>query len=172
MKVMYFFLPFLFLTGCERETPQPPDPLDLLPLATQTGENTLGFLLDGEPWTPNRIFQGQYRKSDSAFLVACENVEFDDEGENAGQGFSIFTHKLAKAGSYKLSVLPSSRGSFTRLSDGCRYITFDNKPGNLSIDRFDTISRVISGSFTFMAISEDNCKDTLSITHGRFDVSF
>ena len=165
-------LAMILFAACEREAPQPTDPLDLLPPATQTGENTLGFLLDGEPWTPNRLFQGQYRESDSAFLAACENVIFDENGQNSGQGFSIFIRKLTNTGNYILSILPNSRGSYTRLDVGCRYITFDRNPGTLTISRFDTVARVIAGTFSFAAVSEDNCQDTLLVTHGRFDVSF
>lgn len=110
---IYPMKPFAWILGatllllgsaCDREEPQPVDPVSLLPPATQTGENTLGFLLDGEPWTPNRLFQGQYRESDSAFLAACENVIFDENGQNSGQGFSIFIRKLTNTGNYILSM--------------------------------------------------------------------
>ncbi|MEZ4772921.1 MAG: hypothetical protein R3D00_07050 [Bacteroidia bacterium] len=171
MKTLAFLF-LLLLAACEREAPQPPDPLDLLPPATQTGENTLGFLLDGEPWMPNRIFQGDYRKSDGRFNIYTRNVQFDGNGNPSGSSFSIgsISVQVYQEGTYKIT----DRGNLSAVVDfltGCTYWSFLEDPGELSLSKMDTINRVMSGTFHFKAISED-CTDTLSITHGRFDVSF
>ena len=42
----------LFVTSCNNDDDQPQSPIDQLPAATQTGENTFGCLLDGEPFIP------------------------------------------------------------------------------------------------------------------------
>ena len=166
-------LAMILLAACEREAPQPTDPIDLLPPATQTGENTLGFLLDGEPWTPNRLFQGDYRKSDGAFILACENVTFDDEGKYTGSAFSIiYSDSLWSEGQYQLTELPISRGAYLTNSPPCDHFSSNSSPGKLIITHIDTLNRIISGNFNFSGAGEDGCTDTLSITHGRFDVSF
>ncbi|MDX1909447.1 MAG: hypothetical protein SF053_20575 [Bacteroidia bacterium] len=81
----------LLLSGCDFDIfpdPEPPPP-PVLPPITQTGENTLGFLLDGEVWVPNRIFQAQYRKSDGAFNLGCRRDSFNLGGQHAGETFLI-----------------------------------------------------------------------------------
>ncbi|MEZ4772901.1 MAG: hypothetical protein R3D00_06950 [Bacteroidia bacterium] len=172
MKVIFLFFPFLFLTACEREAPQPPDPLDLLPPATQTGENTLGFLLDGEPWLPNRIFQGDYRKSDGRFNIQTRNEKYDENGNPIGSTFSIgsINTSLLNEGDYQITEYGNLSAGIYFLV-GCYYVSFSDEPGLLDITRLDTFVRIISGTFHCKVISED-CTDTLNITHGRFDVSF
>ena len=165
-------LAMILLAACEREAPQPTDPLDLLPPATQTGENTLGFLLDGEPWTPNRLFQGDYRKSDGRFGITCEYADFDDDGNNIGYSFSIGSVSVPVFSSelYQITNRGNLSSSLVKFRH-CWYWSSSTFPGTLHITRLDTIERVMSGTFEVMLIGED-CIDTLSITHGRFDVSF
>ena len=49
MKLLQLVLSLLLLSGCQKADPAP---VDLLPPATQTGANTFGCLLSGQPWTP------------------------------------------------------------------------------------------------------------------------
>ena len=163
----------LLLSACEREAPQPTDPLDLLPPATQTGENTLGFLLDGEPWTPNRLFQGQYRRSDGAFSLPCRRDSFDTQGEHAGETFQILSiDSLWEPGNYDVASQSTVRARFFSFSSLCEYHTFHTGgTGKITFTRLDTIERIASGAFDFILISPD-CQDTIEVTHGRFDVSF
>ena len=55
MKKTILYLCLLCLTivtSCNTDDDQPQNPIDLLPQPTQTGENTFGALLDGEPFIP------------------------------------------------------------------------------------------------------------------------
>jgi hypothetical protein len=51
----YLLLLFLALTlnSCDNDDDSPRDPISQLPPATQTGANTFGALLDGEPFIPS-----------------------------------------------------------------------------------------------------------------------
>jgi hypothetical protein len=58
----------LGLSQCKKHDP---DPLDQLPPATQTGANTFGCLVNGQPWTPQGyngtsnysvVYDSNYRK--------------------------------------------------------------------------------------------------------------
>lgn len=174
MKILTFFSTLLLLlAACNREAPQPTDPLDLLPPATQTGENTLGFLLNGEPWTPNRLFQGDYRKSDGRFGFSARNVQFDENGNHSGSHFGIgsISVPIYNEGNYTLSDYGNISGVIVFFKDCSEYWSSAEVPGQLRISKLDTVNRIISGTFHFRAINSD-CQDTLIITHGRFDVSF
>jgi len=48
----FYILFFLFLSVSNCKKHKTDSPMDQLPPATQEGKNTLGFLLNGEPWTP------------------------------------------------------------------------------------------------------------------------
>ena len=57
MKV--FLLLFMaLLLGYKKNEPAPADPVSKLPPATQTGANTFGCLLNGQPWLPTYSFTG------------------------------------------------------------------------------------------------------------------
>ena len=47
-----------------------PDPASQLPLATQTGANTLGCLVNGQPWTP------QGNNGSSNYTVSYDQTPF------------------------------------------------------------------------------------------------
>lgn len=49
------YLALVLLTQCSecKNDPTPRDPADQLPPATQTGANTFGCLVNGQPYTPS-----------------------------------------------------------------------------------------------------------------------
>jgi len=49
IHLIFLSIFFISIAGCKKHKS---NPIDQLPPATQTGANTLGFLLNGEPWTP------------------------------------------------------------------------------------------------------------------------
>ena len=52
-RLLRVALPLALLLGqCQKKEAAPARPEDLLPPATQTGANTFGCLLNGQPWTP------------------------------------------------------------------------------------------------------------------------
>ncbi len=54
MKNLLILVTMLTLTACNNDDDNTPtNPIDQLPPATQTGENTFGALLDGEPFIPS-----------------------------------------------------------------------------------------------------------------------
>ncbi|MDX1906373.1 MAG: hypothetical protein SF053_05005 [Bacteroidia bacterium] len=165
----------LLISGCDFDIfpdPEPPPP-PVLPPITQTGENTLGFLLDGEVWVPNRIFQAQYRKSDGRFGISCINDSYDEQGNKIGQDFEIGARDVPifSTGIYQIGNEGDISVRFFDYDKLCTYWSWEVLPGTLKITVLDTINRVISGIFELTTISS-SCNDTLRITSGRFDVSF
>ena len=51
------------------------------------------------------------------------------------------------------------------------YLTGPTSPGEVTITRFDTVARVVSGTFE-ARLREYNGPDSVRITKGRFDCSF
>lgn len=54
--ILFALFSFFILTAskCEKDK-TPPPPVNQLPPATQVGKNTVGFLLNGIPWTPKGV---------------------------------------------------------------------------------------------------------------------
>ena len=149
-----------------------------LPAATQDGKNTLGFLLNGQPWKP----QGNNG-------TANLSIDFD-AGINNGI-FSLSAYKIINATNrqrFGIGVKDSlnfiSVPKIYNLGNGtlygaaysdntCTYDYFDSvivRSGILTITKLDKINRIISGTFN-ATLSKTGCAE-IKITDGRFDMKF
>ena len=84
---------------------------------------------------------------------------------------------IYQVGEYKLDLDDTAlnrenRGGGRIRNQGKTYFTFEQNMGELEILRLDTINQIISGTFQFDAINEDDITDTIKIREGRFDVKF
>lgn len=172
---MKFYFIFLILTtlisGCEKEKEVP-----VLPPITQTGEGTFACRIDGEIWiAKNRLFGSP---------IGASNNQWEDKrwvigGSAESSGISIQVCKD--------SVLigeSTLKGSFEiegNCSNGMIYMegytpqtasfqTSLKDTGKIYISRFDTINRIISGTFYFDAVN--SLGEKVEIRDGRFDVKF
>ena len=55
--------------------------------------------------------------------------------------------------------------------NGLRYDATDNNSGELKINKFDSVNRIISGTFFFTGTDNSNGQ-TVNITEGRFDIRY
>ena len=174
-------LALLLLAQCKNQDPDLATPEDQLPPATQTGANTFGCLLDGQPWTPTydlgiegvpplRVTYDPTYAGGSLQIRAHRVVT----GLPDGQDFIIGGAPINKEGNYPLnSTGPSGAFYFTGLQNGpCQEYGYYRAPGfsmqgQLVITRLDMSAGVISGTFSF-TLAQTGC-DTLKVTQGRFD---
>ena len=167
-------------TQCCKEKPASSNDNNIpgLPPVTQTGANTLGFLLNGVPWTP----AGNYG-------TANLSISFDPGINNGVFGISAYRSTAGKRSSFGIGVsdslnflaIPFTRllsptsifsASFSKI-DSCildSYYDSVFSSGHLKILRLDRIQRIISGEFDFK-LSGLGC-DTVFVTQGRFDMKF
>ena len=176
MKKAILFLTLITTLSCCNKNDDNPNPIDQLPPATQTGEQTFGCLINGEPFVPPKF------------------------GSNAPGAFYQFV-----GGAYTLSIYGSISGgsNLKSINIGCldmpliqettyllkervtnNYfgaynigggITFSGasttvNPGTLTITRFDPVNFIISGTFEFTVL--DNNGNEIHITNGRFDMNY
>ncbi|HBY54848.1 MAG TPA: hypothetical protein DEH15_20755 [Marinilabiliales bacterium] len=161
----------LFSAGsCEKdEEPQ-------LPPITQTGAGTFGCLVNGEIWVAkNRPFGSP---------IGASNNQWEDKrwvingaAENSGISIHICRDSVLKGES-------TLKGSFEfdeNCSNGMIYLedytpqtasfqTSYEDVGKIYISRFDTVDRIISGTYYFDAVNSSGEK--IEIRDGRFDVKF
>ena len=147
-----------------------------LPAATQEGKNTIGFLLNGQPWKPQGI-------------RGTGNLSIDyDAGFNQGI-FSIVAYNFNTQISEQFIIgvrdslnfinapitLSLNRFSLYSVSYNtpCNYFNQLNdvaSTGSMTITKLDRTSRIISGTFS-STLTKAGCTE-LKITDGRFDMKF
>lgn len=143
------------LFGCDKdENPQPTNPVDQLPPATQTGKNTFGCfyqLVDGEYYFSLHA----YRDINKTFIAL---------------GIGAIKKQIFQGQIYILDSKIDGN-TFGIYNFGINFYTTDSiHSGELYITKLDPINQIVSGTFWYDVI------DTNGITHkirdGRFDVNF
>ena len=154
---------------CEEETPK--DPIDLLPPATQTGENTFGCLVDGEAFTPD----GRPRSLSSQYTLTSTGYKFSVSGSRRYEdsfldiGIAIIKPRIEKNIVYILSNASDTSsfgGYYKRAEYQVEGFTSQEHTGEVKITHFD--DEVISGTFWFDVQDTDGAVH--QIREGRFDV--
>jgi hypothetical protein len=148
-------------------------PVDQLPPATQTGQNTFGCLINGEVFTPKggfsepRLYADYYNVG--VYIIRAVNVD---------SGIWIYLKNdsclINQLGNYSLvsNLGNKSYGNFININNKCDMYTDSINTGNLTITHYSitTQKRIISGTFYF-TIKSPGCAD-INVTDGRFDISF
>ena len=160
----------LGLSQCKKNDP---DPVSQLPPATQTGANTFGCLVNGQPWTP--------RGSDgtSNYTVSYDQNIYSGSLEvkvyrlsgGFGQFINFGCDSISTTGIYSLNR-PSRSAFFTDTESPSACQNYDGqlgqyRRGNLTITRLDRAAGIVSGTFAF-TLYKPGC-DSVRITQGRFD---
>ena len=180
MKTYLLLLATIVLCSLQcRKTPRPPvTDIPGLPPATQTGANTLGFLLNGQPWTPegnngtaNLSIDFDPGINNGIFSIAAYRIVTNGATEYFGIGLrdSLNLIKIP-------ATLPIGNGTncgvfYSKGNCMFDYFSIDIfRDGNLKILKLDRNSRIISGQFS-VTIFKNGC-DSIKITNGRFDMKF
>lgn len=164
---------------CKKNKPDGDDSHGLPP-ATQEGKNTLGFLLNGEPWTPS-----------GSSGVTNLSIDLDEGFKNGIMGIVAYRTKSAsdktqfilgihdslklKSAPFKLTIYKKSIGALSySTEDECSLNHYDTtiyEDGNITITKFDRGNRIVAGTFEGVLYKE-LCGDTIRITSGRFDMKY
>lgn len=134
---------------------------DDLPRTTTSGEDTMGFYIDGVKWIAH---------SDDFFLSKTSAKFYNNDLLVRGVNYSDSNLELLlsnpKEGQYQFSTLDNIE--YNRYSDFHTFTLDINDTSNiLFITHFD--EKIISGNFSFKLKSPYG--EIVSITSGRFDIS-
>lgn len=168
-------LALLLLMQCKKADP---DPASQLPAATQTGANTFGCLLNGQPWTPSGNygppnFRLTYDPGYAGGSLQVKAYRFTGNKNTVFQAVTFGVANVSKPGIYVFSLnsingINYNDDSQTSPCDwygNSRILTYQS--GTLVITRFDLAQSVIAGTFDFK-LGQTGC-DTIRITQGRFE---
>lgn len=148
-----------------------------LPAATQEGKNTLGFLLNGQPWKPqgSSITGNLSIDFDPNFNKGIFNIVAYDFNSPTQEQFTLgvrdslnfissipTTYNLSQSSLYGITFNKSCY-YFNQLIDV-------QSSGSLTITKLDRVNRIIAGTFN-ATLSKTGCP-TITITEGRFDMKY
>ncbi len=151
---------------------------DKLPPETTTGAMTFGCKVNGQIFVPkdgrgrpglfvqyvnlgNGVGGGWYLN------IPAVNWEPPDVPAVSITTDSLFVNEgITYQFKYRKKGFP---GAF--YSNGPQYNALDNNSGELRIKKFDSINRIISGTFFFTGTDNSNGQ-TVNITEGRFDIRY
>ena len=183
MKLPFAFAGVLLLlaSGCKKNDL---DPDGLVP-ATQAGENTGDFLLNGRPYRPGRdsaypgpaVSAGWYKIWGGRQITVTMGRQFDRDDTV----LNIVLPRLTGPGAFTITdgvspvVIAGNRPyvlySAIHPSPARRFLTRPTAVGRVELTRYDTVARVVSGTFE-ATLREYQGPDSVVITKGRFDCKF
>ncbi len=182
-KLLFILALIVLQFSCKKEN----DENDFgLPKATNTGENTIGCLIDGEPWQTDGIDFGHliypiYDEDGSTYLGKNgfnlhAQYAYGFGPETIVESFDIHLNPLLVTKVYHINNIESFQVKFkervpNELETFIEYHLDTLSNSFVEITTLDMTSNICSGRFEFRLIQEGNV-DTLTITEGRFDVNY
>jgi len=170
----------IFTASCKNDDDDNTNPIDQLPPATMTGKQTIGCLVNGEPFTDSGIMNNFYQFVDGEYFLA---INWDMNSQNNSQFGQIGFYKteITEGQTYILNINSHLADEFTEggaatyainnVELSGQYETNENYTGTIHFTRFDTENFIMSGTFEFQA-QEIISGETITITDGRFDLKF
>jgi hypothetical protein len=168
----------LSLSQCKHHNPTP---VAQLPAATQTGADTFGCLVNGQPYTPAGNTGSSNLYVDPTWRDGNFNLTTYRIAGSRRQYLTINAFSVKAVGSYSFALVNGVEEVFysdldtnSNLPPPCatmydsRDVTY--RKGRLQINRFNTSAGIIAGTFE-VTVARTGC-DTLKLTQGRFDVRF
>ena len=185
-KLLLLFAIFTFFVSCNKDDDPTPEPqiseIDKLPPATQTGANKVGCLVNGKAFLPKGSYPGGGNPNPYCayyhdnFVLSFAIVRNENNTSMEGSELIALYSKdvlLEEGNTYILKKGISNHSaiySLSSLSNPESYETNENYTGELHISKLDKTNNIISGTFWFDAVNEQDKK--VEIREGRFDMVF
>ena len=169
-KAFYFLLLFvssISFLSCDDDDKKTTNPIDQLPPITQTGKNTFGCLINGEPFIVRNTYDQVAMHQGGGLFIGGGN-DFNDLSSHISM---LVGESITEGHIYTLNTSTSPKGEY--YINTCFYFTTPIYTGTLEITHFDQVNYIISGKFEFQAIA-DNCgnEEVINVTDGRFDLEY
>lgn len=145
---------------------------DELPPITREGKNTFGCFVNGELFLPKGPLgqSGLHAEVSNYRDTVTLNIYAGNSGDNKVLVVSIYDSPVLQTGkSYDLKN-PGFHVHYIDYDDSknCTYETVEE--GHITISKLELSEDIISGTFEITILS-NNCKDSVSLKQGRFDIA-
>lgn len=167
-------LSLLSTTSCNNDDDQPQNPIDQLPLATQTGENTFGCLLDGEVFIPGggtNPLDSVYQFVNGGYYFSVQGNKRNSENNLLTISIGVLNIELIQGTTYQLLENEDGNATASFLISTLSNYTSINNSGELTITKLDTENQIISGVFWFDVV-HPLTDEIAEIREGRFDMEY
>lgn len=182
MKQQSFLILFslcLTLFSCRRDKV----PEFSLPLISETGKNTLGFLLDNKVWVnygrrctiagcKNNTVQADFFQQPNGDYILSVQAGYTISEPRLDQLFAFSTTNITTTGTYSLDSTSGHQVLFVENRSAGSYNDYNNRlPNNFSITitKFDTINNIVAGTFNGILYNRLDQTDSIFVKDGRFD---
>lgn len=163
----------LSIASCQEDDDNTDDPISQLPPATQTGENTFGALLDGEPFIPSggiNPLDCQYQLIDGERFFQLQGNQTVEDFNIIALSLSTIAREIEEGATYQLLEEREGNASGAYSFNGDLFFTNSMQSGEMTITKLDLNSQIVSGTFFYDVI--DGNGDLREIREGRFDMRF
>ncbi len=151
---------------------------DKLPKATEKGANTFGCKIDGvafEPCKDRGLFGSSSLFASLSVSTITSATILAKCTQNDPYKYVIITlGNFHGTGEYLLSDNENNICQYQEPdpSPGNYYSSYYTKSGRIIITKDDRTNYILSGTFEFIAANQDSTNDIVTVTDGRFDVSY
>ncbi|WP_046758677.1 DUF6252 family protein [Kordia jejudonensis] len=162
------------LTSCNNDDDHPTNPVDQLPAATQTGENTFGCLLDGEVFLPSggtNPLDCVYQFVDGGYYFALQGNKRDSNNNLINISIGTINSQLIEGEIFQL--LENQDGNVTARYSFNSIFNYTTQiyTGELEITKLDETNQIVSGTFWF-DVEDPISGEIREIREGRFDMQY
>lgn len=100
------------------------------------------------------------------------NLAGEQKNDNSNI-YILLYFEAPSVGTYTIDGTYGSDNKFIRLFNGDRkYETSQDNKGEVVVTKIDKVKKIVSGTFSFKAENKDNPNDIITVTDGRFDVTY
>ena len=173
ITILFMLCILTFSCSSDDDNANGSDPINQLPDATQTGENTFGCLLDGEAFIPGggtNPLDCVYQFVDGEYYFQLQGRKRNDNFNLISIGIATIAKEIDEGETYNL--LEQAEGNvFARYGFSANFsYTSTQDSGQLIITNLDMDNQIISGTFWFDVIDQNG--ELREIRDGRFDMEF
>jgi hypothetical protein len=163
-KIIYCSIILFFTISCKK---------DDLPAASQEGKDIMAAKVNGNVWVKTACFScigagGGLSVSYSNKFINIQGEKFVSKNDDSVIGLELFA---SKTGEYLTNGVEAFI-TYDDFGNKKYYRTTSNSTGIINITKIDPVNKIISGTFICKVENENDPTDIISITDGRFDVSY
>lgn len=178
LKIKQILIPLLLtlsFTCCNNDDDnnEPTNPIDQLPPATQTGENTFGCLMDGQAFLPDNLpnsYNCFYQLVNGEYFFTVRASNSDVNLNSYSLAVKTEQKEIFEGESYELSENQPNNAYGAYFFNNQYNYTNIIYTGELTITKLDLQNQIVSGTFWYDI--EDQNGIVHEIREGRFDMQF
>ncbi len=165
--LVLFFISFTLIISCKK---------DGLTKATQNGANTFSCKINGTAFQPCQnqgLFGGPTLYGGvSVSTIATATINAECNNPYPQRHVSIYIDNFKGTGEYNLQDTANNICKYQEYVPDKNYLSFYTKTGKVTITKDDRTNFILSGTFEFTAANKDSLNDIVTVTSGRFDISY